>query len=122
MGVLFYGVMTSAMASDPLSCKVNTAISLPPLTEYDNVAFNVNNGAGIVKSSVLNMNHPSESIDGLLCSSEYPYTISATNFSGGQGLKAEAIGKCTLRSGPIYLSANQSNVTVVFPQDFDCNA
>jgi hypothetical protein len=121
IGLTLFSVGNSVMAANPQFCNVRVAISSPPLSQNDNVAFNVNNDAGIVKSALLNQGHTIEVIDGLLCSNDKPYTVSATAFAN-KGLRAGPIGQCKLKAGPIYLSSPQSNITVVFPQDFDCQS
>ena len=110
----------ASLAQADNSCSVNVAISMPPIAVTDQVAFNVNNDIGTIRSTILSANKRLDSFKDLPCSSAEPYTISASQFSSEAGVLSGIIGQCSLKAGPLYLSAPSSNVSVVFPQDFNC--
>lgn len=121
-GLMASLLITASYASVHNACSISVAISTPPLTNNDLVAFNINNNAGLVKSTFLSHEHKYEEIKGLPCDSVHPYTISATAFANEFHMQHRTIGNCILKAGPLYLTAPESSAAVVFPQDFVCNS
>jgi len=69
----------------------------------------------------LSFGNAPKTIDKLPCA-ETPYTISATAYDNGSNvlLDAPAIGQCVLKAGLVMLSEAGNSVSVVFPNDFNC--
>lgn len=120
-GALTFLSTQACMAMDDNTCGINVAISIPPIAMTDQVAFNINNNVGIIKSTILSASKRFDTIDGLSCSAAEPYTISATQFSDQSSVLRADIGQCTLKAGDLYLTAPDSRASVVFPQDFNCD-
>lgn len=114
---------SSAHADNDYSCKVEVAVSTPPVQLTQNVAFNVTSleDSGSSKSITLKGGSAPQLIDDLFCNSDY--NISATMYStpSNYAIKMPPIGECTLKAGPVFLNGLDNSVSVVFPNDFICN-
>ena len=104
------------------SCAVEVAISTPPVSFNENVVFNITSDHGTNNSITLKGGSAPQTIHKLICSS-IPYFITATLYStpSNQLLHSAGIGQCTLKAGGIVLNEPDNNVSVVFPNDFNCN-
>lgn len=111
-----------AYAESDLSCRIQVAVSTPPIDIDQNVAFNVVNDYGFGKSITLRGGNQPQFIEKIPCTSA-PLTISATPYTVAANglLQGTSIGQCILKSGPILLHSAENNVSVVFPYDFKCN-
>jgi hypothetical protein len=109
-----------AYADPDLSCKIQVAVSTPPIGGDQYVAFNVVNDYGFGESTTLRGGSQAQFIEKVPCSSA-PLTISATPYTVPNGLlQSASIGQCVLKSGPVVLNSPENNVSVVFPYDFEC--
>ena len=109
-----------------LSCAVQVAVSTPPITAEQNVAFNVAGDNGIIKSITLKGLSAPQTIQNIPCSDSFnlSYHISATLYSTTTNLTIKVtpwIGECRLTAGPIVLNGSSSIISVVFPNDFVCH-
>ncbi|ARB93735.1 hypothetical protein [Legionella longbeachae] len=120
--IMSFSVILPTYANTDMSCKIQVAVSTPPITFDQNVAFNVTNQLGLSKSITLNGGSSPQYIEKLPCISE-PLTISATVYSTPVNgwLQGPAIGQCILKAGPVVLNGPENSVSVVFPYDFNCN-
>ncbi|WP_133127951.1 hypothetical protein [Legionella nagasakiensis] len=102
------------------SCFVEVAISSPPVLPSERVAFNVSNNSGIYRSLTLSGGSAAKIIEKLPCYNVY--AVSATLYSNDSNplMNAPVIGQCTLKAGEIALNDPSSNISVVFPFDFNC--
>lgn len=102
------------------SCKVQVAVSTPPVMANQNVAFNITSSTN--KSLTLKGGDAPQIIDGLACGSDIGYTISATLYDApAKNPKKNApIGQCVLKAGTVTLAFPGDSIAVVFPQDFSC--
>lgn len=109
-------------ADEDMSCKVEVAVSAPPVRSDQYVAFNVTSEFGFSKSITLHGVSAPQFINHLPCSQAL-LNISATLYSIPTDMLSSApvIGQCTLKAGPITLNAPENSVSVVFPYDFNCN-
>ena len=119
------GCIPTYAASDDFSCAVQVAVSTPPITAEQNVAFNVAGDNGIIKSITLKGLSAPQTIQNIPCSDSFnlSYHISATLYSTTTNYTIKAtpwIGQCRLTAGPIVLNGANSIISVVFPNDFDC--
>ena len=103
------------------TCAVEVALSVPPILPNERVVFNVTSDRGTNKAVTLKSGDESAVIGNLICSS-VAYTISATLYSSPMSpLTANnQIGQCALKAGPVVLDEAFDNVSVVFPNDFNC--
>lgn len=112
-------IAISTHADSLNTCFVELAVA-PPVDLTQKVAFNVSN-SGASRSATL-FEGSSAIMSNLLCSSE-PYVITATVYSNSirSLITNPGVGQCMLRNGPVVLSQPGNSVSVVFPNDFDCN-
>ena len=120
--VLVISIAASAYAENEMSCKVQVAVSTPPVQLDQNVAFNATNEFGFSNSITLNGGSGPQFIDKLPCISA-PLTITATIYSTPSNtlFRGPSIGQCTLKAGYVILNEPNNSVSVVFPYDFNCN-
>ncbi|WP_025386274.1 hypothetical protein [Legionella oakridgensis] len=121
LSVITLGSVFPAHADVTNSCFVEVAVSSPPVLVSERVAFNVSNSSGIYRSLTLNGGDAARTIEQLPCYNAY--TISATLYSSAVNplMNTSAIGQCTLQAGEIALNNPDSNISVVFPFDFNCD-
>lgn len=100
------------------TCSVEVAVSTAAVEARTNIAFNITNEAGVNRSITLSNTSNPQVIDNLLCSTS-PYMITATAYLAPA---AAHIGECRLKAGAIVLGDKYSSVSVVYPDDFRCNA
>ncbi|KTC85515.1 hypothetical protein [Legionella brunensis] len=114
-------VCFAAYAENDLSCKVEFAVSTPPVQLIHSVAFNVNSvdSTGPNKSLTVRGGSAPQTIDSIACFNAY--TISATLYSTPSNLATSPIGQCTLKAGDVSFNNSGDSVSVVFPNDFICN-
>ena len=122
LSIMSFSALLPLHASTDISCKVQVAVSTPPVTFDQNVAFNVTNLLGLSKSITLSGGSAPQYIEKLPCIPE-PLTITATLYTTPVNgwLQAPAIGQCVLKAGPVVLNGPENSVSVVFPYDFNCN-
>lgn len=124
IAALGFSFCLSAYAED--NCKIQIAVSAPPVEAEQSVAFNITNENGTSNAVIINAGDAPQTIDNLACS-DSAYTISATPFSTPnkpmfmKQNQAPIIGECTLKAGQISLNGSGNNVAVVYPNDFVCN-
>ena len=115
-------VYTPVYASDN-SCKVEVAVSTPPIQLDQSVAFNVTTygNQGSSKAITVKGGSAPQVINQLTCG--MAYNISATAYSTpSNGLReTPPIGQCMLKTGVVVLQEPGSSVSVVFPNDFICS-
>ncbi|CEK09928.1 hypothetical protein [Legionella hackeliae] len=118
-GILCLATST-VYAENDFSCKVQVAVSTPPVLLTDNVAFNINSvdGTGPNKSMTLKGGSAPQLLD-VAC--YYAYTISATIYPTPSSRLMSPIGECSLKAGNIAFNYSNDNISVVFPNDFICN-
>ena len=110
-------------ADDMYSCFIELAVSTSSPAKI--VAFNVTNNMsgnkmGISHSATLAVDSGPKTIDKLPCA-ETPYIISATAYNTDTNILMDgAIGQCVLKAGLVMLSEAGNSVSVVFPNDFNC--
>lgn len=123
VSLLAIGFMSAPQANNLDSCFVEVAVSTPPVELSSNVAFNVTNEDGISRSITLSGGSAPKTIEKLPCLSS-PYIITATEYETppNQLMASGEVGQCRLKVGAVMLSAPTSSVSVVFPQDFECNS
>lgn len=122
LSVISLSVYGAVHAENMDNCKVQIAVSTPPIQLDQSVAFNVSNEAGINKSVTLKGGSAPQFIDKLPCSN-VPFTISATVYSTPSNdawMQSPPVGQCTLNAGAILLNGSGNSVSVVFPYDFTC--
>ena len=105
------------------SCSVEVAVATPPVTLGESVVFNVSNERGTNNSITLKGGSAPQTIRNLICSN-IPYAITATLYStpsNGVSQVAQGIGQCILKAGMVTLNEPDNGVSVVFPNDFNCN-
>ncbi|MGQ3890045.1 hypothetical protein ACQUW5_13570 [Legionella sp. CNM-1927-20] len=118
LGLMF---SLSSYAQNMDSCKIQVAVSTPPIDSTQQVAFNITNYQGVTKSITLKGGSAPSFISELPCT-DIPYIVSATLYNiPSKSLQQPApIGQCTLRAGYILLGSKDNSASVVFPQDFNC--
>ena len=120
------GCIPAYATNEDLSCAVQVAVSTPPITAEQNVAFNVAGYNGMIKSITHKGLSAPQTIQNIPCSESFnmSYHITATLYSTTTNSTIKAtpwIGRCRLTAGPIFLNGANSIVSVVFPQDFNCD-
>lgn len=122
ISLLSFSTLLPAYAEEDISCKVQVAVSTPPITFDQNVAFNVTSEYGLSKSITLVGGSNPQFIEKIPCSST-PLIISATPYTipAYAWLQTPVIGQCILKAGPVVLNGPENSVSVVFPYDFNCN-
>ena len=118
--------VTSVFADDVSYCKVEVAVSTPPIQINQNVAFNVSSDS-FNKSITLKGGSAPAFIDKIPCTydSHALFIVSATLYNTpSNDLNRSAlphIGQCELKAGPLSMDGANNSLSVVFPNDFICN-
>ncbi|KTD69135.1 MULTISPECIES: hypothetical protein [Legionella] len=122
LSIISCSVFLPVYANEDLSCKVEVAVATPPVQFDQNVAFNVTNEFGFARSLTMLGGKAPQSIDKIPCSPA-PLTISATLYTTPlhSMFQGPIIGQCVLKAGPVILNGPDNSVSVVFPNDFNCN-
>jgi hypothetical protein len=106
-------------------CYIEVAVSSPPVDQSESVAFNASNTAqdtNINYSVTVTGGSAPKKMDNVPCAPT-PYYITATPYNSPTNakLKTFAVGRCDLKNGPVSLTGEGNSVSVVFPDDFECN-
>lgn len=124
LSIMGLSTALSVYADGTDNCKVQLAVSTPPIMIDQNVAFNVSTEGGINKSITLRGGMSPQFIEKLPCSTN-PILISATIYSTpSNDLKFQVapVGQCVLRASNVVLNGSGNTISVVFPYDFTCPA
>jgi len=126
ISVVSFTMIMPAFAENVENCRIEVAISTPPVQLDQNVAFNVTSDSYANKSITLKGGSAPQHIENLGCSTNDAYTISATlyNTPSNNSLTAKSakpIGQCQLKAGPVAMRFPGDSVSVVFPNDFVCD-
>ncbi|KTD75297.1 hypothetical protein [Legionella waltersii] len=126
LGIIGLTLALPSLAEPVRNCYVEVAVSTPPVTIEQSVAFNVTSDSYSNNSITLKGGSAPRHIENLECSATINYTISATLYSTPSNLNSIAndvkpVGQCQLKAGPIAMRFPGDSISVVFPQDFVCN-
>lgn len=116
--------MTPVFANDDMnSCKIEVAVSTPPVALDMSVVFNLTTANKFNKSITLKGGSAPQFLENLPCSEVYTITATTYTTPSNTGVRAETgIGQCTLRAGQVAMNGPENSISVVFPNDFICNA